>query len=178
MSLALNIPVIETERLILRGPQVEDFEPMFAFLSTERSHFVRSAELDRLQAWRGFGHLVGHWVLRGFGQWVITMKGDDTAIGATGGWFPETWPEREIGWAIWSEAHEGQGIAYEAATAARAHLFGAMGWETAVSYIDTANSRSAALAKRLGCVIDPTAKGPNDEPCLVYRHPSQEELHA
>ena len=61
-----------------------------------------------------------------------------------------------------------------AAAAARDHAFGALGWETAVSYIDPDNIRSVALAERLGARHDPEARGPGENSCLVYRHPRPE----
>jgi RimJ/RimL family protein N-acetyltransferase len=41
-----------------------------------------------------------------------------------------------------------------------------------VSYIDRNNSRSIALAERLGAVPDPDAATPDNSDDLVYRHPS------
>ena len=70
-----DVPVLETPRLILRELQVADFEPLMEFMTDARSRFVRPGEVDRLAAWRAFGHVVGHWVLRGFGMWAITRTG-------------------------------------------------------------------------------------------------------
>lgn len=82
------------------------------------------------------------------------------------------WPEREIGWSLYDPADEGKGFAHEAARAAIAHAFDAWGWETAVSYVHPANTRSRALAERLGAALDPVAaKPPAEVPPLVYRHP-------
>ncbi len=82
---------------------------------------------------------------------------------------PLHFPEREIGWIIW-QRHQGQGYGFEAAVKAREFAFGTLGWSTAVSYIDPENQRSIALAERLGAVLDPGAKTPNDDPDLVFRH--------
>lgn len=171
-----NTPVLTTDRLILRAPGPQDWPQALAFFQAPRSAFVRNRQpLDEGKAWRAFCHIVGSWVARGYGSFVITAKGDDTALGLTGPWHPIDWPEREIGWTLWSDAVEGKGIAFEAAQAAIAHAFGPLGWETAVSYIDPDNARSIALAERLGAVRDDAAPHPDpDEPCLVYRHPAPE----
>lgn len=172
---APDIPVLETERLILRGPQMADFEPMQAFMSSERSRFMRlGAKLDALATWRVLAHVAGMWPLRGYGSFVIEEKASGAPIGMTGPWHPITWPERELGWAIWSQAAEGKGIALEAATAARDFAFETLKWNTAVSYIHPENARSIALAERLGCHRDDSAARPDDAPCLVYRHPAPE----
>ena len=176
---APHIPTLETERLILRAPQAGDFDALAAFMSSDRARFVGGPVTLRRDIWRILSNIAGHWVLRGFGLWAIVPKADYNAIGVTGGWRPETWPEREIGWSLWNTGAEGKGYAHEATAAARAHLYDHMGWTTAVSYINPNNTRSAALAKRLGCTIDKTAQPPHDDaygPCNVFRHPAPEAL--
>jgi RimJ/RimL family protein N-acetyltransferase len=54
-----------------------------------------------------------------------------------------------------------------------AHVFGAMGWDTAVSYIDHDNNRSAALARRLGAVQDGVWTTPRGTEVRVFRHRGQ-----
>lgn len=167
-----DTPVLETERLILRAPNAQDWPACRDFLGDDRSRYV-GGPLEADKAWRSMGHIIGHWVLRGFGLFVITDKSDGAALGATGPYFPEGWAEPEIGWSIWSAEAEGTGIAFEAASAALAHSFGALGWTTAVSYIDRENRRSIALAERLGAVHDPDAALPERDDwtgTLVYRH--------
>ncbi len=174
MSVTFITPVLETERLILRGPQAADWPHWRAFAETERSRFI-GGPFDLRAAWRTFGHVIGHWVLRGYGSFVITTKGSDVPFGMTGPWHPADWPEPEIGWTLWSEAHEGKGLAFEAAAAARDFAYRVLGWRTAVSYIDHGNDRSVALAERLGARLDPDAPQPSgDRPCQVYRHPAPE----
>ncbi|MCV2867786.1 GNAT family N-acetyltransferase [Defluviimonas sp. WL0002] len=167
-----NTPVLETERLTLRAPAPGDWAAFDAFLSSPRAGFVRSGDYALGQTWRAFGHLIGHWVLRGFGMFVFTPKGENRALGMAGPWFPADWPEREIGWSVWTAEAEGKGYAHEAAAAARTHAFDTLGWDTAVSYVAPANARSIALAERLGALRDDAARHPaGDKPCLVYRHP-------
>lgn len=171
-----DTPVLQTERLILRAPGAQDWPACRDFLMSERSRYVRAAEIDEGTAWRGFCHIVGMWVVRGYGSFVFCLRGTDTALGMTGPWHPADWPEREIGWTVWQAEAEGMGYAFEATKAARDHAFGALGWETAVSYVDPDNARSIALAERLECTLDATAPKPDDEdpPALVYRHPRPE----
>ena len=130
----IGVPVLETERLRLRGPKLADFETFATFLQSDRAAFVGGKQ-PRVQAWRAFGHLTGHWVLRGFSMFIIADKTTDAALGMAGPWFPEGWPEPEIGWSIWDAAAEGKGVAHEAATAARAWAYDALGWTTAISLI-------------------------------------------
>ena len=106
-------------------------------------------------------------------MFVFADRRTGAALGMAGPWFPEGWPERELGWSVWQGAAEGKGYAFEAASTARDFAFGALGWDTAVSYVAADNARSAALAERLGAVHDPGAAHPvSDKPMRVYRHPN------
>ena len=163
-------PVLEAARLILRAPQGSDFEPWTVFAASERAQYV-GGPFDRSGAWRGWTHMIGHWAIRGFGMLVFSEKSaPETPLGMTGPWYPEGWPERELGWTVWSPEKEGKGLVREAAEAARAHAFDTLGWDTAVSYIAPGNTRSIALAKRLGASHDRSAPCPEGKACLVYRH--------
>ncbi|WP_410217784.1 GNAT family N-acetyltransferase [Paracoccus sp. (in: a-proteobacteria)] len=168
-------PVLETERLTLRAPQGGDWPHWRSFHHSDRAVFVGGGPDHKPgHSWRAFGHVIGHWAMRGFGMFVFTLKGDDTPLGMSGPWFPEGWPERELGWTVWSAAAEGRGLVHEATQAARDHAFTTLGWTTAVSYIDPDNTRSVALAERLGARRDRLAAQPAwDKPCLVFRHPKE-----
>ncbi|WBU65209.1 GNAT family N-acetyltransferase [Paracoccus aerodenitrificans] len=166
-------PQLETERLILRAPVASDWPHWRDFAMTDRARFVGGgSDKTALVLWRGFGHVIGHWVLRGYGMFVLTEKDSNTPLGMAGMWFPEGWPEHEIGWTIWRPDAKGKGYASEAAIAARDFARKEHGWDDIVSYIVPKNDRSIALAKRLGAVQDPQATGPETEdPLLVFRHP-------
>ena len=170
-----NTPVLETKRLILRAPEHRDYDGFETFFLSDRAHFVGGGS-DKTQrdAWRTFAVINGHWLLRGYGLFMVEDRASGNAIGSIGPWFPKDWPEQELGWSIWDAEHEGKGYASEAAERARQYVFADLGWKTAVSYIDIENPASIALAERLGCLRDDTAAkldhvGP---PVLVYRHPN------
>lgn len=162
--------VLTTERLILRKPAAHDVDTVVTFFLSDRAAHV-GGPYDQGKAWRQFAAEVGHWDLLGFGMWAVTTKESDQIIGLVGPWCPIDWPETEIGWLMF-EGSEGKGYAFEAAQAAVSHAFTELGWDTAVSYIAEENTRSIALAERLGAVYDPNAPQPKpDQPCLIYRHP-------
>lgn len=167
---------LTTDRLALRQPTAADWEPAAAFMTSPRAEYVGGSS-DRGAVWRSFAHVVGHWVLRGYGMFVFCEKGDARPLGMVGPFFPESWAEPEIGWSVWSPAHEGKGYAHEAALAARRFAYDRLGWTTAISYIDPSNTRSIRLAERLGATVDPAVAHPfGDAPCTVYRHPGPEAL--
>jgi len=169
--MTLDIPVIETDRLILRGPRESDFEAFAAFAASDRARFV-GGPYPRLRAWGGFLATYGHWALRSYGMWMLEDRASGTTAGRVGFIFNESWDEPELGWHVY-DPFEGTGIAYEAATAARAYGTRHFGLDGVISYIDPENARSRALADRLGAIHerDGTVAG---HPCHVYRHPVQE----
>ncbi len=164
-----GVPVLETERLVLRAPQARDLDAYVAAHDDPRARWM-GGNAGREAAWRGFAAVTGHWALRGFGLWAVTEKGSDTCLGTVGCWYPQGWPEREIGWFVFPAA-EGRGIAREAALAALGFAWATLGWTTAVSYIHPENARSIALAERLGATRDDAADRPKPElDTLVFRH--------
>ncbi|MEM9227990.1 MAG: GNAT family N-acetyltransferase [Pseudomonadota bacterium] len=162
-------PVLETPRLVLRRPGAEDAEGYISFLGDARSAMAGGVK-PRNEAWRAYAAILGHWDLLGFGLFAVVLRDTGKSIGLIGNYAPEGWPEREIGWVLFSQEHEGTGLALEAARAAHRHTFGSLGWDTAVSYIAHGNDRSVALARRLGAVEDLSAATPYGKPCHVFRH--------
>ncbi|RDC74814.1 N-acetyltransferase [Rhodovulum sp. 12E13] len=165
-----DTPVPETERLVLRVPRAGDFGMWDTSAQSDRSRYMGGPYRAR-DPWRAFANVVGHWVLRGWREFVFGLEGSDVPLGHGGPWFPEGGPEREIGGAVWDPAAEGKGYAFEAAQAARAHAFDVLGGETAVSSIAPGNARSVALVEQPRAVRDPQA-AVVDEGDLVYRHPA------
>ncbi|MFK7762041.1 MAG: GNAT family N-acetyltransferase [Roseobacter sp.] len=168
--------IVETDRLILRKPQLSDVDAFMAFYASDRSQFTGGPMTPR-QAWNFFGTEIGHWEMRGFGMFTVTEKGSDRALGIVGHWYPWGWPEKEVGWVLFDSTSEGKGIACEAAKACINHAWRVLKWDTIVSYIAQGNDASVALAKRLGAALDETVQLPNPEkPGFVYRHPRPEAL--
>jgi len=165
---------LHTERLTLRRPRPGDWPAFRDFMLSDRAVAFGSHGHEG-RAFRSFAAELGHWEIFGFGMWAVTRTGDDACVALVGPWSPPDWPEREVGWMVLAAEAEGQGIAFEAARAALAHAFEALGWETVVSYIAEGNARSVALALRLGAWLDPDARAPEAaKPILVYRHPRPE----
>ena len=161
-------PTLTTARLVLRPLQMADFDAYAAFLATDRSRYMDGPH-DRRTAWNWFCNDTAQWALLDMGALVITLKGDDRALGSVGVCQGPFFPEPELGWFLYDGA-EGQGLATEAAAALRDWGFGLRGLKTMVSYVDPANTSSVRVAGRLGARIDPGAATPDNEPTLAYRH--------
>ena len=168
MTLTLNIPILETDRLILREHRESDFEAEAEFFASNASIYVGGPK-EPHDTWRLLAAMVGHWVFRGYGFWALEEKDTGAYVGRTGLWFPHGWKEREIGWTLMPAAR-GKGYATEAAIAARAHAYDVLGWDTAISQIAPANDASKSVARRLGATFETTYNDPKYGPVEVWRH--------
>lgn len=169
-----DVPVLTTGRLTLRAPRAADFDAFADFYGSERS-WGSGGPLDRPLAWRGFAAEIGHWVLHGYGNWIVEVTGTGEAVGTVGFWNPEGWSEVEIGWAMF-EGAEGKGYAFEAASTARHFAYDSLGWGPLTSVIAPGNTRSEALATRLGAAPERDWVSPSGKPAVIWRHPGREAL--
>ncbi|AGT08149.1 GNAT family N-acetyltransferase [Paracoccus aminophilus] len=167
-ELSVHVPVIETERLILREPRLSDLDAVIAFGTSDRARFV-GGPMEPWQAWNSLMTGIGHWVVRGFGWWMVEDKASGKVAGRVGIGHHLDWPEPELGWHLY-DGFEGRGLAYEAASAARNHAYSVMGFGPLISLIDHDNHRSASLARRLGAVPEGEFNVRGDA-CVIYRHP-------
>lgn len=168
-------PRLESERLVLRSPQPRDIEPMIAFLMDMERAQGFGAYDNRGDAWRWFGLNVGHWHIHGYGYFTIEDRETGAPAGICGIWNPEGWPEPELGWVVF-DGFEGRGIAFEAASRARRWAYEGLGFTTLTSNIVPGNSRSQALARRLGAVLERTYVNVHMGQDELWRHPAPEAL--
>ncbi len=168
MTATLTIPTVTTERLVLRAPAPRDFPAYAAYRMGPRSVSV-GGPFSRSQAFHQFCALTGHWQFRGFGRWLVADRNSDAPLGIVGLYHPVGWPEPEIGWTVFDNA-EGRGIAYEAAQATRAYAYDSLGWDTVMSGIAEGNSRSEALARRMGAQPEGLFEDATYGAMRIWRH--------
>ncbi|MCT4556701.1 MAG: GNAT family N-acetyltransferase [Pelagimonas sp.] len=164
----MTAPVLQTERLTLRGPEIGDFDALCAYFQDPRSAF-NGGPRTPVEVWTTLTSSVGHWHLRGYGLWFITGRDDGRFMGFAGIIHPMDWPEAELGYGITAQA-EGKGIAFEAVQAARQGAATHFGLTHLPSYPSPQNLRSLALVKRLGATYegDITLR---ETVAQVWRHP-------
>ncbi len=123
-TLAVTVPILETERLKLRPHRLDDFlhcsemwgDPIV-------TQFIGGKPLTEEESWVRLLRYVGHWFLLGFGYWVVEEKATGNFLGEVG--FAENQRNiepslkgmLETGWVFVPRAH-GQGFATEAVLAA------------------------------------------------------------
>jgi RimJ/RimL family protein N-acetyltransferase len=142
---------LESERLLLRMWREEtDFEPYAELCADpEVMRFLGGKAFDRLEAWRHFSFMVGHWQLRGYGPWAVEEKATRKLIGRIGFLNPVGWPAFELGWTL-GRQYWGKGYATEGARRALEYAFTEMNKSHVISLIDPQNKGSIAVAERLG----------------------------
>ncbi len=149
------VPVLETERLRLRGHVLTDFEASAAMWADPNvTRYIGGAPSTREESWARFIRYPGHWHLVGHGYWVIEKKASGAMIGEGGfGSFkrglepPFDAPEQ--GWALSAAAH-GKGYATEAAQAMIEWGEDHFGRRDFVCMIAPENTASLRVAAKLG----------------------------
>jgi RimJ/RimL family protein N-acetyltransferase len=148
-------PILETARLILRPPCLDDHADVHALWSDpDVVRHITGTPLSVEDSWGRLMRSVGHWALQGFGHWIVRTR-DGGFVGEVGfarlkrgiaPWFDAA---PEAGWVL-ATAAQGRGYAVEAVDASLA--WSATRWpggET-VCIIAPDNAASLQLAARFG----------------------------
>jgi RimJ/RimL family protein N-acetyltransferase len=177
--------VIETERLLLRKPTLEDADGAYEIISDpEVMRFIGQGRTgDRRVARGAIARWIERWDVNGFGHFAVVRKSDERFVGRVGllVWDAATWqtsdmhtaaePVVELGWAL-ARSHWGHGYATEAALAARAWAAEEHGLGPLISIINRENARSIHVAERLGAVREREIEIDNGT-ADVWRHPAR-----
>lgn len=142
-------PLIETERLVLRPPQPQDFEGWALLMADQANARHIGGPQPRAVAWRGFLNVAGAWAIQGFGMFSVLDRQSGQWLGRIGPWQPEGWPGTEVGWGLLREVW-GRGLAGEGAAAAMDWAFEVLGWQEVIHTIAPDNHASQAVARKLG----------------------------
>lgn len=150
-------PLIETERLVLRLPRVEDAADLaVAYSDPEAVRYLGDGTTSTLaEVEAAIPQWLERWEMWGLGFFSLERRGDGRVLGRAGflQWDPETWEiggsETEIGWLLGQE-HWGRGYATEAALALRDWAFEERGLSRLISLIQHGNLRSVRVAEKIG----------------------------
>lgn len=148
--------MIETDRLLLRPPTLEDADAVYRMRSDpELMRFIGGKALSREEAWQRLLRSAGHWSLLGYGFFMVVERAGGHVIGEAGlmesrrglGELFDPFPE--AGWVFAGEA-TGRGYATEAARAAHDWFSSRSPARRTVCIIDPANAASLHVAAKLG----------------------------
>ncbi|HUB84511.1 MAG TPA: GNAT family N-acetyltransferase [Rhizomicrobium sp.] len=150
------IPVLQTERLILRGHALDDFPAYAEMWANEHvTRFIGGKPLTEEEAWSKFMRMAGQWTMLGFGFFAVAERASGRLIGETGfvegrrAIEPSLIGVPEIGWGFVPAFH-GKGYAFEAALAARDWGEAHFGKVPMRCIIAPENTPSIRLAQKLG----------------------------
>jgi RimJ/RimL family protein N-acetyltransferase len=145
------IPELQTERLRMRSLCIDDLDAYTRmYADQEVMRFLeQGTPLGRDAAFRSMAVHLGHWQLRGYGQWALEERASRRFVGRAGLWQPEGWPGLEVGWVLVREAW-GMGYATEAGQAALDYAFDVLQADEVISLIRPENVGSIRVAERLG----------------------------
>ena len=175
---------IETERLLLRVPRLEDAPGVVALVSDPVAMEFIGGVHPRAAADPGF--VVRSWLERwddnGCGPFSIVRRLDGRWLGRAGilVWDVRTWTQTtfasssehaqpELGWALARE-HWGNGYATEAVRAVREWAYAELRPARLVSAIAPGNVRSERLAARLGATPAETVELFDNGPHVLWEH--------
>jgi RimJ/RimL family protein N-acetyltransferase len=177
--------VIETERLLLRKPLLEDAQAALPLLTDPVAmEFLGGVHPDAasdpefvVRRW------LERWAGNDCGPFSIVRLEDGRWLGRTGVlvWDTRTWKhttfassgehaQPELGWALARE-HWGRGYATEAAMAVREWAYTERGVSRLISLIEAANVRSQGVAERLDATPGETIELFDNGPHVVWEHP-------
>ena len=157
MMTTFEIPTVTTERLRLRAFRAGDLDAYSAMQANPEvmRHMVMGRTSTPAEVWRTMLMSLGSWALRGYGMWACEKIDGEVFIGSVGIFHPHDWPEPEIAYSL-DQPFWGQGLATEAATAARNWLFEHFPLKRAASFIRPDNLASKRVVERLGAVCERT----------------------
>lgn len=158
--------MIETDRLILRSPQVEDAADLLDYASRNRAHLARW-EPSRGDAY----YTVENWqrilteqeadIARGAAvRFLLSRREDPARVIGTVNFtqvFRGAFLACYLGYGLDGEA-EGQGLMQEGARAAIDHLFSGIGIHRIMANYVPTNERSGRLLRRLGFTVEGYAR--------------------
>jgi RimJ/RimL family protein N-acetyltransferase len=175
---------LETERLVLRPPRLDDAPAAAEFLTDpEVMRFLGGEPVPREQAPEVVQKWIERWERNGVGPFMLERRDDGRFVGRTGilVWDRRTWThasfaeagehaQAELGWAL-SRAFWGNGYATEAARAVRDWARTERGIGSLISLIAPDNLASQRVAERLGAEQAEIVKLLDSGDAVVWVHP-------
>lgn len=154
--IALPVPVLQTERLVLRGHTPADFDESAAVWADPLvTRHIGGRPSTREEAWARVLRYAGLWALLGYGYWTVRERESGRFAGEVGfaDFRREVTPSLEgapeAGWVLAPWAH-GRGFATEAVRAALAWADTHLAAPRTVCMIAPENAASLHVAEKCG----------------------------
>jgi RimJ/RimL family protein N-acetyltransferase len=161
-----DVPVLSTKRLILRSFFDMDLEEWTEICSDADAMQFAGGPLDREGAWRDIALQLGHWNLRGFGNWALELRETGQLIGRAGLWEPPDWPGVELSWLL-GRPWWGHALATEASVKVLEWAIDVLRLKHVVCVVQGEDTGSQEVAHRLGLHYEREAVH-DGEPVSIY----------
>jgi RimJ/RimL family protein N-acetyltransferase len=152
----MEVPILESERLILRAHRLDDFEALAAMWADPLiTRHIGGRPFTEEESWSRLLRYAGHWHLLRFGYWVIEEKASGAFAGEIGfanykrGLEPTLDGMPEMGWALASRVH-GKGYATEAGQTVLTWGDANLGAPRTACIIHPMNALSIRVAEKCG----------------------------
>jgi len=172
-----SVPVLETERPVLRGHVLEDFPAYAAMWADPRvTRFIGGKPLSEEEVWGKFLRTFGQWMVMGFGFWSVVELASGKRIGEVGfvegrrDIVPSLIGVPECGWSLATLAH-GKGYATEAVRAALAWGDAHFGKVRMACIIAPDNAASLRVAEKTGFRFAQHTTYKGEPTLMLYRDP-------
>lgn len=165
--------VLETARLLMRPPVVDDLEALFQLTQpAPMRRFLSMEEASREDAFARLLRNAGSWALYGYGTFIVREREGGAFVGSCGlfrtrrGLGPDFDESPEAGWIV-AQQYWGRGYAVEAMRAAIDWFARSRGEQRTVCLIAPDHPASETVAARLGYVRF-AERTLNGEPVNLY----------
>lgn len=165
--------VLETARLVMRAPVVDDLEALFQLTEpAPMRRFLSMEEASREDAFARLLRNAGSWALYGYGTFIVRERATSALVGSCGlfrtrrGLGPDFDESPEAGWIV-AQQFWGRGYAVEAMTAAIDWFTRLHGAQRSVCLIAPDHPASEGVAARLGYRLF-AERSLHDEPVNLY----------
>jgi RimJ/RimL family protein N-acetyltransferase len=173
---ASTVPILQTERLVLRGHTLADFDESAAMWGDPLvARYIGGRPSTAEEVWARVLRYAGLWALLGYGYWVVRERASGRFVGEVGlaDFHREVTPPLgdapEAGWVLAAWAH-GQGYATEAVRAALSWADAHLAAPRTVCLIAPANGASIHVAEK--CGYREWARGTyKGEESIIYERP-------
>lgn len=154
----MAVPVIETDRLVLRSFVPEDLDALVPLHEEESFwHFPLGRGQTKAETEEFLERTLARYVEEGLGVHAVIERSSGLLAGWAGlsvpHFLPEVLPAVEVGWRLGS-AFRGRGYATEAGAATIRWGFESLNLDRVVSIYEPGNVASAAVMERLGLTLD------------------------
>jgi [ribosomal protein S5]-alanine N-acetyltransferase len=164
----MNIPVLETSRLILRAFEPEDVPVLHRIMNGPDvlRYFPPGGPPSYERVERGVTRFLQHWQTRGYGLWAVVEHASGALIGRSGLAFVEELQAVEIDF-LFGNLYWGKGYASEAGRAVLDWGLAQHVFERLIGIVHPENTASRRVLEKLGLACQERREMWGME-CLIY----------